>query len=105
MPNLFENLPQELQSESSETLLESPLLRIERIVSHGHASPDGFWYDQEDHEWALVLRGRAQLRFADTDALIELTPGDYIEIAAHRRHRVERTTPEEPTVWLAIHYS
>ena len=105
MPNLFENLPHELPAEVFDRLVETPSLRVERIVSCGHASPDGFWYDQEDHEWALVLRGRARLRFADSDAPIELAPGDYVEIAAHRRHRVEWTTPDEPTVWLAIHHA
>jgi cupin 2 domain-containing protein len=85
-------------------LVEGPSLRVERIVSHGHASPEGFWYDQEDNEWVLVLRGRARLRLADADSPIELAPGDYLAIPPHRRHRVEWTTPDEPTVWLAIHY-
>jgi len=25
-------------------------------------------------------------------------------IAAHRKHRVEWTTPDEPTVWLAVFF-
>lgn len=35
----------------------------------------------------------------------DLMPGDFIDISAHRRHRVEWTTPEEPTIWLAVFYS
>lgn len=77
---------------------------VERIVSQGHASPGGFWYDQEQHEWVIVLKGKATLRFEADDKLLEMGPGDYLNIPAHKRHRVEWTTPEEPTIWLAVHY-
>jgi cupin 2 domain-containing protein len=78
-------------------------VRIERIVSHGQASPPGFWYDQDEAEFVTVLAGAAQLRFADGEALT-MHPGDWAEIAAHRRHRVEWTDPEHPTVWLVVFY-
>jgi cupin 2 domain-containing protein len=100
--NLFTDLPRNLPDELFTTLLDSANVRIERIVSQGHASPDGFWYDQEQHEWVVVLKGAARLRFAD--GVVELNPGDWIDIPAHTRHRVEWTTPEEPTIWLAVHY-
>jgi cupin 2 domain-containing protein len=103
MKNLLADLPVDLPHELFETLLEYDSLRIERIVSHGHASPDGFWYDQDQHEWVLLLKGGARLRFDDDESL-SLGPGDAINIAARRRHRVEWTMPDEPTVWLAIHY-
>jgi cupin 2 domain-containing protein len=77
-------------------------VRIERIVSHGHASPGGFWYDQDRHEWVVVLTGAARLRFDDD--IVELKPGDFATIPAHTKHRVEWTTPDEPTVWLAVLY-
>jgi len=79
-------------------------LRIERIVSRGHSSPPGFWYDQEDNEWVLVLTGRARLRFAADEGLIELGVGDCYEIAAHRKHRVEWTDPDQDTIWLAVFF-
>ena len=85
-------------------LLARPGLIIERIVSHGHASPEGFWYDQPQAEWVLVLAGAARIAFEGEAKERELGIGDYIEIAAHRRHRVEWTDPSQPTVWLAIHY-
>ncbi len=100
--NLFSNLPAELPSELFVTLLQSAQVRIEKIVSYGHASPDGFWYDQDEHEWVVVLRGLARLTIADE--CVALKPGDFINIPAHRRHRVEWTTPDEPTIWLAIFY-
>jgi cupin 2 domain-containing protein len=100
--NLFANLPADLPEELVETLLQSATTRIERIVSHGHASPDEFWYDQPQNEWVVVLRGAARLRFEDK--VIEMRPGDYVDIPAHKKHRVEWTTPEVPTVWLAVHY-
>ena len=100
--NLFAGLPRNLPDELLTTLLDSGTVRIERIVSHGHASPDGFWYDQDRHEWVIVLKGAARLRFED--GMMEMTPGDFINIPAHQKHRVEWTTPEEPTIWLAVHY-
>ena len=102
--NLFSNLPENLPEELFETLLAATSLRIERIVSHGHASPDDFWYDQDQHEWVVVLSGAARVRFKEEDELLEMGPGDYVNIPAHRRHRVEWTTDREPTVWLAVHY-
>jgi len=101
--NLFDDLPARLQDEVITTLLEAGNLRIERIVSHGDASPEGFWYDQDRHEWVALLRGEARLRFAGEEP-VELKPGDCVNIPAHKRHRVEWTTPDQPTIWLAVHY-
>jgi cupin 2 domain-containing protein len=100
--NLFGDVPANLPNELVTALVERPGLRIERIVSHGHASPPGFWYDQAPYEWVVVLRGAARLRFDDQDEAIDMMPGDFIEIPAGRRHRVEWTTPDEPTIWLAV---
>jgi cupin 2 domain-containing protein len=100
--NLLAGLPVQLPTELFTVLLQAPAVRIERIVSQGHASPEGFWYDQEQHEWVLVLQGAARLRFEDR--LVEMRPGDCLNIPAHQKHRVDWTTPEEPTVWLAVHY-
>ena len=101
--NLWADLPSaHLPEELVTTLLQAANLRIERIVSHGHASPAGFWYDQPEHEWILVLQGAAQLEFADRT--VSLQPGDTLNLPAHTRHRVAWTTPDEPTLWLAIHY-
>jgi len=104
MNNLFANLPARLSDELTEVLAESRLVRIERIVSTGQHSPDGFWYDQEEEEWVAVLAGEAILQFDDGESLA-MKPGDHLLIPAHRRHRVEWTTPDAPTVWLAVFYS
>jgi cupin 2 domain-containing protein len=85
-----------------ERLGGSGAVRIERIVSRGHASPPGFWYDQEEEEWVAVLKGRARLRFRDPDEEVEVEAGDFLRIPPHRPHRVEWTTPDEETVWLAV---
>ena len=102
--NLFADLPASLPEELFQTLLSAPGLRIERIVSLGHANPEGFWYDQAEHEWVLLLSGAARLRFEGEEAL-EMGPGSFVNIPARRRHRVEWTDPKRPTVWLAIHYA
>ena len=101
--NLFTDLPQKLPDELITTLLQAADVRLERIVSHGHASPADFWYDQPQHEWVIVLKGAARLQFED--GMVEMKVGDFINIPAHKKHRVEWTTPDEPTVWLAVHYN
>ena len=101
--NLFER-PAGAASEHIGALLVAPNLRIERIVSRGQASPPGFWYDQAQAEWVIVLAGSARLRFADEAADRPLAAGDYLHVAAHRRHRVEWTDPAQATVWLAVHH-
>lgn len=100
--NLFHDLPTILPDELYTTLLNAAPVRIERIVSNGQASPDGFWFDQDHHEWVVALSGAASLQFEDQT--IEMKPGDFVNIPAHKKHRVEWTTPDEPTVWLAVHY-
>ncbi|MGB0126795.1 MAG: cupin [Rhodocyclaceae bacterium] len=102
--NLLRDLPQRGADEHFSDLLVRPGIRIERIVSRGQASPPGFWYDQPGGEWVLVLAGRAGLRFEDEAEARSLGPGDWVDILPHRRHRVEWTDPDEPTVWLAVHY-
>jgi cupin 2 domain-containing protein len=100
--NLFTDLPANQPDELCTNLLDDANVRIERIVSHGHTSPEGFWYDQDQHEWVVVLKGAARLRFEDQT--VEMKPGDFIDVPAHKKHRVEWTTPDEPTIWLAVHY-
>lgn len=103
--NLFADLPTApLPSEWVTELLHRPGVRIERIVSTGHASPEGFWYDQPEHEWVAVLTGRGEIEFAD-GSIVSLSPGDALEIPAHCRHRVRGTAPAEATVWLAVFFS
>jgi cupin 2 domain-containing protein len=98
--NLLSNLPTDLPEELTTILQKGNGVRIERIVSTGHKSPEGFWYDQPENEWVMVLQGSARLQFEDR--VVEMLPGDSINIPAHQKHRVEWTTPDEPTVWLAV---
>lgn len=103
--NLFSNLPLgRANDEYLDTLLARPGLRIERIVSTGQSSPPGFWYDQEEAEWVVLLQGAASLRFADENQDQHLETGDWVYIAPHRRHRVASTDPGQVTVWLAVHF-
>jgi cupin 2 domain-containing protein len=98
------SLPNPATAERVDAVLSRPGLRIERIVCWGQASPDGFWYDQAEGEWVLVISGAARLRFEDeTDAHL-LGPGDWVDIAPHRRHRVDWTDPTVATIWLAVFY-
>jgi cupin 2 domain-containing protein len=103
--NLFSPLPVAQTGEAVEALLERPGLRIERVVSWGQASPPGFWYDQADGEWVVLLAGAARLRFADESESRTLFPGNWLDIAPHRRHCVEWTDPDRATVWLAVFYA
>ena len=104
--NLFSRIPDELPEELVDVLAEGAHVRIERIVSDGHASPEGFWYDQDQHEWVLLVSGSAVLSIGQESDIkrIELKAGDHLLIPAHRRHRVESTSAHEKTVWLAIFF-
>lgn len=93
-----------LPDELVQTLASGKGMRIERIVSRGHCSPPGFWYDQSDDEWVMLLKGEARLRFEQDDRMVRLAEGDYLNIAAHQRHRVEWTAENTETVWLAVFY-
>lgn len=97
--NLYSGLPPAGPDEHFETLFAGENCRVERIVSHGHASPPGFWYEQDEDEWVVLLQGGAELGFADGTRLT-LLPGDWVAIPAACRHRVEATAPA--TVWLAV---
>jgi cupin 2 domain-containing protein len=101
--NLFERLPSRRREEEFAVLAEWPGARIERIVSTGQASPPGFWYDQDEAEWVLLLAGSAGLWIDGEGAPRRLAPGDYVEIPAHVRHRLEWSAADTPTVWLAVH--
>ncbi len=102
--NLFKGAAESLSKEEFTTLLETGHFKLERIVSTGQATPEGEWYDQEKAEWVVLLRGRAGLRFEDEAEERIMEPGDFIDIPAHRRHRVEWTEANDPTVWHALHY-
>ena len=102
--NILSSLPRKAAQEEISTLLATSNLRVERIVSHGHASPEGFWYDQDWAEWVIVVQGSAELLFEGESAPYVLKAGDYVAIAPHARHRVTATDPREPTVWLAVHH-
>jgi len=104
LTNLFRDLPDALPEELFQTLVESEGIRIERIVSHGHASPRGFWYDQPQSEFVVLLQGSAVLQIEGEDQSRVLKPGDFVNLPAHQKHRVESTDPDKKTVWLAIHY-
>jgi len=102
---LFARVRSRAIDEQVELLAQSGAVRIERIVSTGQASPPGFWYDQERPEFVVVIAGRAGLRFEGERAVRKLAPGDWVDIPAHARHRVEWTDPATPTIWLAVHYA
>jgi len=102
MENFFRDVPVPGPDEAVEVLVAQPGFRIERIVSHGHHSPEGFWYDQSEHEWVLLLAGAAVVAF-DNGRAVPLAPGDWLELPPHVRHRVAWTDPSTDTIWLAVH--
>jgi cupin 2 domain-containing protein len=100
--SLFADIPKQLTEELCQILLKTPTIRIERILSQGQASPEGFWYNQEQAEWVILLQGQARLSFANSES-VELNPGDYLLIPQHCKHRVDWTTPNQVSIWLAVH--
>lgn len=93
-----------MPEEIFDTICSTESVKIERIVSRGHASPEGFWYDQERNEFVLVVRGSAGVRLENEDDIVVLKTGDYLKIGAHVKHRVEWSDPACETIWLAVHY-
>lgn len=102
MPNLLSDLPDKFLTELTESLIQAKNVRIERIVSQGQSSPDGFWYDQSENEFVVLVQGAARLQFEDET--VEMKAGDWINIPAHRKHRVDWTTRDTNSVWLAVFY-
>jgi cupin 2 domain-containing protein len=103
MNNIFDNIPECLDSELFEELIQNDKLKIERIISRGHNSLKSSWYDQDKNEWVMLLKGEAVLLFEDKSS-IKLKEGDFINIPAHKKHKVKWTAPNIETIWLAVHY-
>jgi cupin 2 domain-containing protein len=103
--NLLAGVPPSPGEERSEALLEGPGWRLERIHSCLAVSPQDFWYDQSEHEWVLLLQGSARLRFEDEPAARDLSRGDSLYLAPHRRHRLEASDGGAGTVWLALFWA
>ncbi len=102
--NMFSNIPPDVSEEIIETIINCPNVRIERIVSKGHSSPPGFWYDQDENEFILLLKGSASLLIEGCQDQVVLNSGDYYNIKSHIKHRVEWTQDGVETVWLAVFY-
>ena len=101
--NLFDDIPESSTEELFTELLHTKGVRIERIVSYGQRSEEGFWYDQEEGEWIVVLEDTATIEY-ESGEVVDLKAGDHQHIAPHCRHRVAETDKNERTVWLAIFY-
>lgn len=97
--NIFADLPKSPGQEQVVNLFENDAVKVERIVSQSYSSPAGFWYDQDEDEWVIVLRGRAALEFEGVK-VVEMSAGDHVTIPSHVKHRIERTAPD--TIWLAV---
>lgn len=103
MANLLAKLPEDKSQEHFQDLISTKQTRIERIVSYGQSSPDSGWYNQDEHEWVMVLEGSGTIEFENADT-VTLNKGDYINISAHTKHRVSHTMPNTATIWLAVFY-
>lgn len=104
MKNLFADIPTNLPEELFEDLVNTDSVRIQRIISRGHTTRDGDWYDQDTNEFVVLLKGAARLEFRD-GRQFELAPGDCLQLPAHKKHRVVWTDETVETVWLAVHYA
>ena len=101
--NIFEGIPKVFDEEVVDLLAKSEHVRVERIVSKGHTAPVSGWYDQDENEWVIVLKGNAVISF-ENGGETNLEAGSHINIPAHSKHRVKWTDPEIETVWLTVRY-
>ena len=101
--NIYGSIPKDLNNEALDEIFHTQGIRIERIISKGHTSPENGWCDQEENEWVMVLEGSGTLTFED-GSVAHLSKGDHINIPAHCKHRVSWTDPNQLTIWLAVFY-
>lgn len=85
-----------------EALIPDKGILIERIISSGQSSPEGFWYQQERDEWVVLLQGFAALSW-ENGKVLEMKAGDCLLIPAGEKHRVDATSQNPPCIWLAVH--
>ncbi|MFA0525923.1 cupin domain-containing protein [Vibrio sp. 10N.222.52.C3] len=103
MPNIYNDVPSSIPNEIFNDLIANDSVRIERILSHGHSSPEGGWYDQDENEWVMVIDGQGVIEFED-GRIVTLSKGDYLNISAGEKHKVLRTDKDAVTIWLAVFY-
>jgi cupin 2 domain-containing protein len=104
MENIFADIPDAIPEEIFETIIEKESFRLERIVSDGQLTAEDEWYDEDENEWFILLKGSAGLLLEGDREPLVLKPGDYLNLPAHRKHKVVWTDADEKTVWLALHY-
>ena len=104
LSNIYTDIPHAIDEEFFEDILSNHAFTLKRIISDGQCTPEGEWYDQDENEWVVLLKGSAVLLIEGESHPVSLKPGDHILLPAHVRHRVERTSLDETTVWLALHY-
>jgi len=101
--NIFQSIPDAIEEEIFETLIQSKNVKIERIISKGHQSPESGWHDENQNEWVILLKGKAVISY-ESGEQEKLVEGSFTNIPAHTKHRVSWTKPNTETVWLAVHY-
>ena len=99
--NLFAQTASTSGEEMIQSLLDGKSFRLESIHSYGQPTPEGFWYDQADEEWVLLVRGSARLEF-EGEGMLHLNSGDYLLIPVHCRHRVSEVSHD--AIWMALHH-
>jgi cupin 2 domain-containing protein len=103
--NIYTDIPEVMSNEFFQILHKTSNMKIERIISRGHSTPAGQWYDQDSDEWVILLKGQATLSYEDTTQPVNLSTGDYLFIPAHTKHRVDWTHQSCESIWLAIHFN
>lgn len=101
--NFLSLVPEQVDEEIFQDIVKTGNVTIERIISHGHSSPETGWYDQEKNEWVMVVEGEAIIEF-ENEQQIRLNQNDFLLIEPHQKHRVKWTTPDRKTIWLAVHF-
>lgn len=102
MLNILSDFTADDFSEQEQELLAFSKGRVVRIVSFGNTSPQGFWYEQTEDEWVVVLSGVGEIEWAD-GAKLRLEQSDNVFIPANKKHRVSYTSSNPPCIWLAIY--
>ena len=102
--NILLDIPNKINEEIFQELAKTKNCKIQRIISRNHKTPKNKWYDQTENEFIIILQGNAEILFK-TEKSVIMKEGDYLNIPSHVKHRVEKTSDKEETMWLAIHYN
>ncbi len=94
----FFNITKPIEGKENTTeLLQHKNVTINRIISN--RIENGSWYDQDEDEWLVLIRGVALLMIDNEEKTLK--SGDTLFIPSQQLHKVISTSDD--ALWLTVH--